>query len=96
VTALVELLLSVIDLLKVQIDRAKLSVFDLIAALVLIQSAALLVLGGLGLLLAGLFVTLLKGMHVMLAALITAGIMFLFAGLAFWMGAQKGKTHGRR
>ena len=89
-SVLIELVMSSIELLKIQVEKARISAAELIVTLVLLQSAALLVLAAAGFLLVGLFMTLLNSMHVMLAALVTAGVCGLLAAITFISARQRG------
>ena len=86
-TALVELILSLIDLIKAELQQAKKSSIRYVIALLLIGCAAVFFLAGIGLILATLFLAWLEARYdPWMAALLTAIPTLLLAGVLLWLG----------
>jgi len=89
VSAFAELILALIDLVKINLEQSKDSLFSFFIALALLFSAALFLVGGIGLLLAGLHMGLTRVMPTFGASLITGGVTLLLGGILFWIGKAR-------
>lgn len=90
-TALVELIVSLIDLIKAEARELQGDLFGLSVALLIIAAGVLFLVAGVALILVAIYISMRKATNDPIAALVTAGGCFAFAAIGLLAGRLKAK-----
>ena len=90
-TALVELIVSLIDLIKAEARDLQGGFFRLSLALIIIAAGVLFLVAGMALILVAIYISMCKATNAPIAALVTAGGCFAFAAIGLLVGTLKVK-----
>jgi hypothetical protein len=91
VTAVVELILSLIDLIKAELHATRRGFASLAGALLLLWAGALCLIGALGLALAAIFIALAAVLPLAIASLLTGAVALIVGGVLVWVGILKAR-----
>jgi hypothetical protein len=91
-SAIVELILSIIDLVRAELKLAKLSFVQFVSGVILVFAAALMFVGAMGFFLAAIYLLLLQVVvDKPLAMLLTGVLLLLLSLIVAWLGSRKMK-----
>ncbi len=79
-TAIVELLLTLLDLAKAELDQAKRSMIRLVLALLILAGGVMFIMAAFGLFLAAVYIALSYALNAPISALLTGVISLVVAG----------------
>lgn len=89
VVAAVEMVISVVDLLKAELRLSRAAIFRLWVALLLVSAAGIFLVAALVLALIALYTALLAVMPLPFAILFTAMVSLIIAAMLAWMASQR-------
>lgn len=91
-TAIIELIIAVVELIRAQLEQSKKALMRLGTGLMILVVAAVFLIAFVGLALTALFLGLLEtGMHPALDALLTGFVALFISGILAWVGLQTAK-----